>query len=181
MNVARTHTAVLAFVVFGCCTSYARIVQDWTYEELVQRSDLVVLASVESHTPVDFDFSKEEPWASWLQTKGFGKTLRDVLRAEVTTLTVEAVLKGEHNKPKVEVFHYSFTELPKEMEVAPYLLKQGLAPKPDRGQDSNKYLVFLKRRSDGRYLPVTGQVDSAFSVRHLQNRAWDRPRNRGKQ
>jgi len=35
-----------------------------------------------------------------------------------------------------------------------------------------EYLLFLKRRTDGRYEPISGQMDAALSVREVAEPSW---------
>jgi|OpeIllAssembly_1097287.scaffolds.fasta_scaffold81111_2 hypothetical protein len=154
----------------------AREVQDWDYDHLVACADLVVIATVVSSKPVRFDFEGVEPWASWLRTPE-GPKLRDILAAEVTTFRVKAWLKGEAEGQTVDVFHFSYTgPVPESLVGAPRLLREGLGEETTRGdirsidgRRTGNYLLFLKRGIDRSFEPVTGQVDSGYSVKQIRS------------
>ena len=166
----------LAVTYLSCSDIQARPVADWDYDHLVGYADLVVVATVVSSKRVRFDFDAVEPWTSWLQAPE-GPKMRALLVAEVTTFRVKASLKGNAGGSTIDVFHFSLTgPLPRSLEGTPRLFKKGLAMgivsgdvRSTRERGTENYLLFLKQRKDGLFDPVTGQVDSAYSVKQIRN------------
>jgi len=157
-------TAVFFFVVI-CAVVEARPVGVWSYQLLVEQSDVVLIGNVEATR--DFDEKLEK------------SPFSDILEGQLTTFKVETVLKGKAAGEKIDLVHYLVN--PKEPVIngplpAHFVDKDrrmtitsidGVAVKQDRVEPRPAYLLFLKARSDGRYEPVTGQVDSMFSARKI--------------
>ena len=77
-----------------------------------------------------------------------------------TTFQVLAVLKGGQEMKTFVLFHLREAE-PKETTVnAPTLVS--FNPK-----EKKRYLLFLKRETDGRFTPLCGQTDPAGAVKDL--------------
>lgn len=136
----------------------ARPVRAWTYQELVKESDLVVIA-----TPISSrDLNGEVEVPNVMQRDAAG-TLKPVMAVGVETkFEVQVVLKGEKQDLKDFVVYY--LREPDKQPAAPngpmfatFNLKQ-----------PTRYLLFLKRDADGRYVSTTGQTDSAIGVKDLQ-------------
>jgi hypothetical protein len=131
----------------------ARLTRQWSYQEMFDNADLVVIATV-------------------LSTKDTGErtTLPDydpslVVIGVTTEFKSLVVLKGAKGITKFQLHHYRYRSANDEFAVAntPNLVRVGA------GKD---FFLFLVKESDGRYAPVTGQTDPAgLSVLDLKGAA----------
>ena len=124
--------------------------KSWSYQELYDQSDLVVIAK-----PISTQDTTEKA------------TLPNI-SPEVpvvglsTEFDVSLVMKGDKSAKKATLHHYRLAA-PKQLMIngpslASFDLKQPM-----------HYLLFLHREADGRYSPVSGQTDPAlFSVVKLE-------------
>jgi hypothetical protein len=170
-------TAVLLAACVPGSDTLARPLNDLPYAILVREADVIVIATVVSSRRVDFDFNTLEPWASLLRTPE-GPDVRAVLVAEVTTFRVKAVLKGNvEGGATIGVFHFSLTgPWPDSVLGAPHLFKKGLAEEIVDGEvrstgmpGDEGCVLFLTGPKDGRFEPVTGQMDSVYSVKQIRS------------
>jgi hypothetical protein len=153
------------FLVLSGRVAEARPVGVWSYQLLVEQSDVVLIGTVEATR--DFDEKLEK------------SPFSDMLEGHVTTFKVETVLKGKGAGEKIELVHYlvnsdkpvlngplpvHFVDKDRRMTITSI---DGVKVKQDRVEPRPAYLLFLKVRPDGRYEPVTGQVDSMFSARKV--------------
>lgn len=147
-----------------CAPANARLIENWPYERLFKEADLVVIVTAEGTTDAKDRFKPHE----W----------KIELVGQDTSLAVHSVLKGKLDTKTLKVLHYRLPTMDTEIENGPMLVtfhsmgfslsgtingvsfKAGL-PRPE-------YMVFLRTRSDGRFEPVSGQIDPALSVRELQ-------------
>ena len=131
----------------------------WSYEKLVAGADLVVIA-----TPTAARDTKEPAVVPGVSRDGADGRLAPVAAVGVeTTFKVEAVLKGEAKDLK-EFVLYHLRE-PDAQANAPVVNGPMLVKFDVKAR--RKYLLFLKRGADGRYVPVTGQTDPAIGVKDL--------------
>jgi hypothetical protein len=132
---------------------------------LMEMSDVVLIGKVDSEKA--FDEKLDHP--------AFGK----VLKGHLTTFKVGAVLKGKSPGEKIELVHY-LVDFSKPLVNGPLTAYfrsngqrltvsavDGVEVKQERIEQPPDYLLFLKVREDGRFEPVTGQVDSMFSARKV--------------
>jgi hypothetical protein len=146
--------ALLAMLVtFGPLMLEARIMPSWTYQQMYDKADLVVIADVRSTTET-----------------GEQIVLKDVqpnvpVLGVATVFEARLVIKGKKGLRTFRLHHYKFrSEDDKLAADSPSLLES-----PQRHQ---KYLLFLIREADGQYAPVTGQTDAAmFCVIELKSSA----------
>ncbi len=134
-----------------------RIIVYWPYSKLMNKSDLVVIVQVVS---VEDARKSDKP----------PKDYEDDFIGVDTTLRVLSVLKGKHQDKEIILFHFR-QRPPKEpgptIEVdGPLLLSFGGKKKEDK---DGEYLLYLKKRADGRYECVSGQVDPILSLRRITN------------
>lgn len=128
----------------------ARLMQAWSYQEMFDKADLVVIARPLS--------TKDTTEKAGLPP--FGP------QVEVTGLSTEfeqrTVLKGDKTLTKFVLHHYRLAR-PKEVVTnGPHLV--AFEPASPR-----VFLLFLVKEPDGRYAPVTGQTDPGlFSVIRLE-------------
>lgn len=136
-----------------CVIATARIMRTWSYQQMYDKADFVVIAK-----PVSTEESKEK------------ETLPDIApRIDVvgisTLFDICTVMKGESSTNKFLLHHYRLAK-PKE------LLKNGPSLVAFDTNQHNSFLLFLIREADGRFAPVTGQTDPGmFSVLKLEGAA----------
>lgn len=164
---------VIVFTVglLACPTAAsARIIEDWPYDKLFRKADLVVLAA-----PVKTEAADDKPiehslWGSELVPQN-------------TTLRIRHVLKGKVKGRQIKVLHFKFGGLrkgvdPGSLDASVIIDGPNLVVFRTRsvlvtaGKDKQilrapEYLLFLKRMTDGRYEPVSGRIDPALSVREV--------------
>ena len=164
-------TAICALL--GPSTTYARKVDDWSYDRLFKEAELVVIAHVQG-----FSASKQE----WRE-KVFDK---DRFEGVETIFGASSVLKGEAPLC-IHLVHFQYTETALSYNNGPTLVsffrnpvsldvtqrngeegeRRELKPKRQSLVSKPEYLLFLKIRKDGLYEAVSGQMDPNFSVRAL--------------
>jgi hypothetical protein len=136
----------------------ARALDNWPYDRLFKQADLVVIA--EATGSVDAN-----------EVSKLGSRSVNFVGVN-TTFTVHATLKGKLDKKGLTFFHY---RLPNGEEIinGPLFVTFRLKGLAISGRDFkmgvNKphYLLFLKKRKDGRFEAVSGQVDPSLSVREM--------------
>jgi hypothetical protein len=153
----------MALLTFAAGPVSGRLLENWPYERLFKEADLVVIARAESTTDTKDRF-KPELWK--VQFLG-----------QDTVFAVQSTLKGKLKEGQtVKVLHY---RLPEGVLVqnGPSLVsfrKDSVELKGTVNDRTFKaslgrpeYMLFLRARPDGRFEPVSGQVDPALSVREL--------------
>ena len=96
----------------------------------------------------------------------------DLFEARTATFEVEHVLQGKLPKDGLKVLHFKVKDghqIANGPDLAEFRTKGGeITAKAGKfAWGRPNYLLFLKARKDGRYEPVSGQFDSAFSVKEL--------------
>lgn len=142
--------SALLLLILLCGTSTdARLIATIPYDELQEKSDLVVIA-----TPISSEETQERAVLP-------GFAAREMIGQE-TKFRVAAVLKGEKLTKEFVLHHYRADKLP--MINGP-LFVSFVA-------DKGTYLLFLKREPDGRYAPTAGQLDPALHCVHTLSGAF---------
>ncbi len=147
----------------------ARLLPDWPYSKLFRQSDVAVIAKPLKTVPTWV----ESPKHSWPQ---------DMVGQE-TTFEVIHTLKGREVPDRLKLLHFKFGELKKGIKPdgpETFIINGPLLVAFPIGDDAEKveretgrkphqgeFMLFLKRQGDGRYVPVSGQIDPALSVREL--------------
>jgi hypothetical protein len=159
-------------------SALARAVPAWPYDKLVADSDLVAIVEPIENQPAKDAFTDYN----------YGHPAND-FDAINTRFRVLVVLKPAGDAPKeLTVLHFSYSKgltmitngacfmrfLIGPLQYEKRILKE---EKPIGGvavffQEKPIWLAFLKRQPDGRFAPVTGQYDSAFSFRELHNASY---------
>lgn len=173
----KTKIKISALIISSllCTTSSARSIPDWPYEKLVEKSDVVAIIQPVENKPAKDSF----------QGYSYGHPL-DHFEATDTLFEVHTVLKGDKIKNltvlnfsysnkisfiangacfirfRTGVLQYKKTVIKDEKPTGEVTI---FAQKPE-------WLAFLKRRSDGRFEPVTGFYDSTFSFRELHTASF---------
>jgi hypothetical protein len=132
----------------------ARAVRIWPYQELLDKSDVVVLA-----TATTTNDTKEH-----LDLPGFAG--QAVIGVE-TKFTVSAVLKGNKALKDIVLHHYRTpdgTNIPNVPNGPSFV---SFAPAGNPTLIPRAYILFLVREADGRYAPVVGQTDPGLGIKEL--------------
>ena len=133
----------------------ARAVRIWPYQELLEKSDLVVLA-----TPTATNDTEEH-----IDLPGF--VGEHVIGVE-TRFTVSAVLKGDKALRDFVFHHYRTTDgsnIP-HVDNGPTFISFDPVVSPTI--TPRTFILFLHREADDRYAPVVGQTDPGGAVRELR-------------
>jgi hypothetical protein len=121
-----------------------RLMIGWSYQELYDRSDLVVIAK-----------------PTLIQVTAETATLPDI-RPDThviglsTEFAISLVVKGDKSVKKLTLHHYRLADPEQGTKNGPHLA--AFDPK-----QHTRFLLFLHREADGRYSPVSGQTDPALS------------------
>ena len=130
-----------------------RIMRTWSYQELTDKADAVVIAK-----PLSTKDTEEKSVLPNISPN------LPVVGLE-TELEVRVVLKGEKSLKKITLHHYRLANASQPLINGPMLIS--FDP-----QHYTRFLLFLQRDADGRYSPVSGQTDpAAFSVLKLEGSA----------
>ena len=139
-------------ILTAAILTQARIMRTWTYQELYDQADLVVIA---------------KPTSTQETTE---KAVLPDLRPDVNALglstefEISVVLKGDKSLKKVTLHHYRLAN------TKLYYINGPILVSFDPTQDT-RFLLFLHREADGRYSAVSGQTDPWFSVKKLEGGA----------
>ena len=135
----------MLLTLFASSNVEARLVRIWTYQDLLKRADVVVVASASESKVTEY-------------TDAFR---HDYLLQMKTTLDVQSVLKGElMANEQLNLVHFRMKE-GVGINNGPQLVHFRT------GENRPSYLLFLNRREDGQYEAVTGQMDPVLSVKLL--------------
>jgi hypothetical protein len=134
-------------------TSSARITASWTYQQMYEKADLVVIAYGVStrDTAERMTLNDLEPHVPVIGV--------------VSEFKTSLVLKGPRDIGTFQLHHYRFASAHDQLAAnSPDLIRLSEAYLP--------FLMFLVKEADGRYAPVTGQTDPAsHSVIELKGAA----------
>jgi hypothetical protein len=152
MNVVR-FVLMAATIVFCAMPnqSHAREMVVLSYQEMLEKSDLVVIATPKSKT-TDTEEQALLP-GIWLQDKD-GKQSKIKSIGVETVFAVSAVLKGDATVKQFTLHHYREARISPVLD-APYLVSFD----PSDMSKRSSYLPFLFREPDGRFAPIGGQTD----------------------
>jgi hypothetical protein len=134
----------------------ARIVSVLSYQEMLAKSDLVVIAN-----PVSKTTDTEETaflTGIWLQEKDGKQSKIESIGVE-TVFAVSAVLKGDSTLKQFTLHHYREAQFMNESN-APMLVTFD----PSDISKRSCYLLFLVREPDGRFAPIGGQTDPGMKA-----------------
>jgi hypothetical protein len=137
----------------------ARLVFPLSYKQLFKDAELVVIANAVSCADADKHIKNEQ-----------GDNSVPVL----TSFKVLHVVKGAYERPSLVLLHYRLKEGVLIFNGPDYV-KFDTAQKRDLtgwAWPSTAYMLFLKKRRDGRYECVGGQTDPGFAVKKLTLEIW---------
>jgi hypothetical protein len=152
LDLMRTRAISVLWVVLTTVgISSARITASWTYQQMYEKADLVVIAYGVStrDTAERTTLSDLEPHVPVIGV--------------VSEFKTSLVLKGPRDTGTFLLHHYRLAS-PRDQLAAnsPNLIRLSEAHLP--------FLMFLVKEPDGRYAPVTGQTDPAlYSVIELKS------------
>jgi len=157
---------VLLYSLFSLCEAlcYARIRESWPYELLVAQSDVVALVEPLENHPANDSMSNEAVSRRWYTAVDTRCKMRGILKgAIVGELTILHFSYAPGASVDDGPIFVEFTIRPARPDFFEHsVIKDGVKFTVPR---SPVWLVFLKRRSDGRYEPVAGQDDADISFR----------------
>ena len=143
----------LMFVMLTVSSAQARIHRIWTFQDLLEKADVVFVASaIDSNDSKNIDAFR-----------------RDYLNQVETTLEVRSTLKGRIKaKAQLKLVHFRMKDgvTVKRGPRLVHINGPGLVHFRT-GKKGPSYLLFLKRREDGKYEAVSGQMDPIDSVKLL--------------
>lgn len=144
-----------ALVLAATAMLDARLMRSWSYQELLDQSDLVVIAAPTgtSDTPEQIDLPGIAVAGADNQPRGL-----PVIGVE-TRFRVSAVLKGGKALTQFVLHHYREARPEAVSSNGPALV----AFDPVK---TGSFLLFLVREADGRYAPTSGQTDPGFFAVH---------------
>jgi hypothetical protein len=140
-------------IITAALLTQPRVIGAWSYQELYDQADLVVIAK-----PNSIQETTEQAVLPNISP--------DVHAVGLSTeFDISVVMKGDKSLKKCVLHHYRLAN-PKEIVIYGRML-----PSFDPKQYT-RFLLFLRRDADGRYSPVSGQTHTAlFSVLKLQGMA----------
>jgi hypothetical protein len=131
-----------------------RFLEILTYQQLLDRSDLVVIASPASRTK---DTGEESVLPNIRTSYPDGRTTPVTCYGVETYFTVSAVLKGDAGLHRFALRHCRAAG---DAANGPNLVFFD----PDDANTKGSYLLFLVREHDGRYDPTGGQTDPGIKA-----------------
>jgi hypothetical protein len=134
--------------------SHARRTQALDYDTQNDKATIVVIA-----TPTKIVETSELAALPNIATVHPDGTQEAVMGKGVeTSFKVLTVLKGERDIKQLVLHHYALASAP--ASRGPDLVSF----KPE---DKKRFLMFLQKEADGRYVAVCGQTDPAYSIREI--------------
>jgi hypothetical protein len=149
MKTLRLLALVILFLPGFTGTIVARGVAMWSYQELIDKSDLVVLA-----TPTATGYTKET----------IGIIGQQAIGVE-TKFTIIAVFKGDKTLKNFTLHHYCTPDSITHVANGPDFIAFEPVTNPTLPQRT--FILFLIKEADGRYAPVVGQTDPGGAVKEL--------------
>ena len=157
MNASRF--AVMTAAILFCTAPnhlQAREMEVLSYQQMLERSDLVVIATPKSKTTD----TKEQSFLPGIVEQDQDGTQRRIKSIGVETVfTVSAVLKGDTAIKQFTLHHYREAQDSLALD-GPFLVSFD----PSDMRKRSSYLVFLVREADGRFAPTGGQTDPGYKV-----------------
>jgi hypothetical protein len=142
----KTHTMKTTFTVLlnvaVAWVTHGRPMRTWSYQELTDQADLVVIAK-----PVSTTNTTEH---SVLPNTALGVRVIGVN----TEFEVLVALKGDKSLKKMVLHYYRLANPEEHLFDGPNLVSFDL-------KQANRFLLFLHKDPDGRYSPASGQTDPA--------------------
>ena len=152
----RLRACVIVFVLLAGLTGLAesRLFRTWTYQELKDGSDLVVIAQPLASRHLEEKYVL--PGISHMPS--IGNDSRYLARGVETKFEILTTLKGAELQ-SVVLHHYRSADDGPEIN-GPLFMEF------DR-KACDKFLLFLKKRNDGQYEGIAGQTDLILSIKTI--------------
>jgi len=145
----------LLICLFAVAEARARIHRFWSYDDLATNATLVVVA-----TPTNVTETSEVAALPNIVTVYPGGSKEPVMGSGIeTTFQILTVLKGECVAKTLVLHHY------KEAKKIASMGPPGLVSFEPK--DKKRYLMFLQKEADGRYVAVSGQTDPDDSIKQM--------------
>jgi hypothetical protein len=167
MRPVRFVLAIIAVAILVCAApnpSEARLMTLLSYRQVLDESDLIVIATPKSKTTD----TKEQAYLPNIFRQDEKGNQSEVKAIGVETVfEVAAVLKGDQAIKLFTLHHYREVQTAAGEMNGPLLVFFD----PSDSSQLNSYLLFLVREPDGRYAPTGGQTDpgyKAISRLHLE-------------
>ena len=162
--------AALLVAVFAGTSAFARLVPHWPYDKLLAEADIVVILEAIENEPAKDEFPGKNSPADFDATNTRFK-VHSVLKTTGDTPKELSVLHFTYSKRVNAIFNgASFIRFP--IGFITYEKRELKDGKPTGEVEHVKYqpmwLAFLKRREDGRFEPLTGHYDAAYSFKELR-------------
>jgi hypothetical protein len=150
---------LMAAAILICATpnqSEGRKTVVLSYQEMLEKSDLVAIANPKSKTTD----TKEQAFLPgiWLRDKD-GKQSKIKSIGVETVFAVSAVLRGDTTVKQFTLHHYREAQISTALD-GPELVSFD----PSDMSKRSSYLLFLVREPDGRFAPIGGQTDPGYKV-----------------
>jgi hypothetical protein len=151
MNIHQTpFLALFLALVIPASSVSARPVKIWSFEELNEKADLVIVGTAISSADAKGLAYPEAKADTWVSVD--------------TVFQIDSTLKGDLKTDKVTVRHNRYYGNTPEITII-----DGPSSFIEFNTKlKNQYLIFLKRTDDGSYVPLTGQYDPGNSFFLLQ-------------
>ena len=143
---------VAAILALSTSLAMARLVRNWSSQELLDQADLAVIATPTASTDT----------AEHIDLPGFDG--QRVIGVE-TKFAITGVFKGDKTLKEFVLHYYRPDTNGVIVPDAPSFVSFVVSEDPMF--PTRKYMLFLHREADGRYAPVVGQADPGLSVKEL--------------
>ncbi len=154
MKLFKICLAVAALSLCIAPAAYARIVRVVSYQELFEKSDLVVIATPLTKTA---DTDERTHFEGLFETDQDGKQTSVAAIGVETTFSISVVMKGDRDAKQFVLHHYRPTALAID---GPNVVSFD----PSDFRRSRDILLFLLKEQDGRYAPYGGQTDPGIQA-----------------
>jgi hypothetical protein len=165
---------IIAVLILGSTSVSARIVPSWPYGKLWDAADVVVI--IEPLKTENNEDKFQIPWDPEGKWQGLTTHFKIHGVFKGGPLSGEIILKHFDFKPEILLKTTVFTDWPSFIRFTPGPLRYDETI--SKGEKTVRhlsvlnqipmFLAFLKRSSDGTFIPVTGQVDPSFSFKELR-------------
>ena len=145
---------VMTAAVLYCAVpnhSQARKMVMLSYQQMLEKSDVVVIATPKSKTT---DTEEQAFLPNIWQQDSDGKQSKIKSIGVETVFAVSLVLKGDATIKQFTLHHYREAQISAKSD-GPYLVSFD----PSDMSKRSSYLLFLVREPDGRFAPIGGQTD----------------------
>jgi hypothetical protein len=149
----------MATAILFCATpnqSEARLMAVLSYQEMLDKSDLVVIATSKSKTT---DTKEQAFLPNIVNQDKDGKQSKVKSIGVETVFAVSAVLKGNRATEQFTLHHYREAQSGVSVNGPTLVFFD-----PSDSSHLSSYLLFLVREPDGRFAPTGGQTDPGYKA-----------------